>query len=90
MWKNRKALDKHVSTLFAVGTSQVFKIGDIQTKNWNYFIIRDQMVSLSSLLVCILGNCLPLVGVTTQTVSNFNIGNEKNTLLKPIPYSTGS
>ena len=48
------------------------------------------MVSLSSLLVCKLGNCLPLVGVTTQTVSNFNIGNEKKTLLKPIPYSTGS
>ena len=74
--------------MFAIGISQVFKIGDIQTLNWNYFIIRDQMVSLSSLLVCILGNCLPLVGVTTQTVSNFNIGNEKNNIIKTnaVPY----
>ena len=61
--KNRKALDKHVITLYSSGIFQVAKIKNVkrlQQDIENYPIIRDQMTNLGCLLVCSFGNYLRL------------------------------
>ena len=77
--KTGKALGKHVINLYSTGISQRVKIRSVyklQQDIENDRIIKDQMVSLGCLLVCMFRNFLAHVIVAAYTVNNVDFGSE--------------
>ena len=80
MKKAKKALDKHVISLYSTKISQTVKIRDVQKLQndiENDPVIRDQMASEGCLLRCAFGNFLALVLVAANTVNSLDLGNYK-------------
>ena len=76
--KTRKALGKHVISLYSTGMSQVVKIRDVkmlQQDNENDPIIKDQMANLDCLLVCSFSNFHAPVLVAAH--NNLDLSNEQ-------------
>ena len=77
--KTRKALGKHVITLYSVGISWWLKIRDVkklQRDIENDPIIKEQMADLGCLLVCTFGNFLAPVLIAAHTANNLDLDDE--------------
>ena len=77
--KTGKALGKHVINLYSTGISRWVKIKDVKKLRQdieNDPIIKDQMVGLGCLFVCMFGNYLVLVLIAAHTANNVDFCNE--------------
>ena len=80
MKKLKKALGKHVISLYSTGISCIVKIRDIKKLQQDIDtdpIIKDQMVNLGCLLVCTFGNFLASILVVAHTVKNLDLSDEQ-------------
>ena len=74
--KTGKTLGKHVINLYSMGLSRWLKIKDVKKSQEDIeidLIIKDQMASLSCLLVCTFGNLHAPVLVAAHTVNNLDL-----------------
>ena len=75
--KTAKELGKHVINLHSAGISAFVKIRDFKKLHQDIEddpLIKDQMVNLGCLLVCVLGDYLAPVLVGVHTLNNLDFG----------------
>ena len=76
----KKVLGKHIINLYSTGISKWLKIKDVKRLHQdieNDPTIKDQMVDLGCLSVCMFGNYLAPVLIAAHTANNLDFGDEQ-------------